>query len=319
MVTRRAVNSSVGQALPWLVAAFLVLAASVLIAGWLNNTAENADQDTLDRGADAVQSNVEEQVRILELAGTGTLSLAGQSVEDLDLARMVSAIDITILTPLLDVVQYPVDENGVGEGEAILPELQSGYDLVGVEFPALDLTFEEFERLAARGQAFFSPPFATNDPDRLDYFVAIPVSDELGHHLVGVVFRPDRMVAAAAQAAGENQYAVDVIDTRFDDQLVVSIGEATRSLEAHRSPEGIETALELVVRPAEEFRFAQSPWVGGLVVGTGVLVAMLLVWMGKMAKSRSEELTERLRLAHVYCRWRSLLRAGPSSARRAST
>ena len=285
-----------GQSLPWLVAAVLVVVGSGLIAVWLNVTAANADRDTLRRGADAINSSVEEQIRILEMAGSGTLSLSGQSLENLDLQEMVSKIDISVLTSLLDVVQYPMDESGAGDGDYLLVGIQSGRDL-DIDLPVIDLTWDEFQELLDSGDAFFSAPFPTTDPDRLDYLVAIPSMSNGEGSLVGVLFRPDRMLQSAMEAAGEDQYAVWAVDTRYDNQVIVEIGTPLGDLEERRCPEGVKTALELVVRPGEGFPFAQSPWIPGLVIGTGFAIALLLMLMGRMARSRAAELAERLRLA----------------------
>ncbi len=269
---------------------------SGLVAAWLNATAANADRDTLSRGADAVQSNVEEQVRILELAGTGTRSLAGQPVDEVDLSSMVGEIDLSVLTSLLTVVSYPVDENGAGPGERLL-DIESGLPHFDFEIPNVDLSLAEFEELRADGNAFFSAPFSTDGSERLDYIVAIPADTDGRRQLVGIAFRPDRMLKSALAAAGEGQYAVDLIDVRFDGKLVATLGSSSSALEMRRSPDGVKTALELIVRPGPDFHFAQTPWVPALVVGTGVVIALLLVWMGRMVKARSEDLAERLRLA----------------------
>ncbi len=293
MVTRRAANSRVGQSLPWFVAAVLVVVGSGLIALWLNNTAATADQDTLERGADAIASNFEEQIRILELAGTGAGSLAGQPLAEVDVISMLSQVDITVLRSMLAVVSYPFDENGAGQGRFLLDDFQP----VGFDVPPIELSLSEFDELIASGQAFLSQPFHTDDPDRLDYVVAIPVTLADGVELVGVVFRPDRMLDSAVEAAGEGQYAVEVVDTRYGNQVVVAAGEPAAAMETSRIPEDILAALEVVVRPATGFPSVRSPWISRLVVGTGVLIALLLVWMGRMVKARAGELAERLRLA----------------------
>ncbi|MDX2343836.1 MAG: HAMP domain-containing sensor histidine kinase [Acidimicrobiia bacterium] len=296
MVTRRAADSRVGQSLPWFVAAVLVVVGSGLIALWLNNTAATADQDTLERGADAVASNIEEQIRILELAGTGAGSLAGQPLADIDVISMLSQVDITVLRSLLAIVSYPFDQDGAGQGEFLLNDFQD-LQIVNFEVPSIDVSLAEFEDLITSGQAFLSQPFHTDDPDRLDYVVAIPVTLADGVELVGVVFRPDRMLDSAVEAAGEGQYAVEVVDTRYGNQVVVAAGEPAAAMETSRIPKDILAALEVIVRPAAGFPSVRSPWISRLVVGTGVLIALLLVWMGRMVKARAGELAERLRLA----------------------
>ncbi len=286
--------SKVGQTLPWFVAALLVVLVSVGIGAWLSGTAQTSDRDTLNRGADAIHSTVEEQIRILQLAGTGASSLSGQPVDEIDLNVIVKQIDISVLRSLLGVVAYNVDANGVSDGRFIL---DVDNNLPTFEPPQIDSSVADVEALIKSGDAFFSAPFHTTDPDRLDYVVAMPVQSEDGLQLIGVAFRPDRMVDAAIEAAGEGQYAVEVIDLRYGNQLVLSKGVTASALEARRTPEGVKTALEIIVHPGEEFHFAQSAWIVVLVIATGVVIALLLVWMGSMAHARAESLTERLRLA----------------------
>jgi len=297
MFSPRVTNSSVGQTLPWFVAALLVVLGSGLIAVWLNATALKSDRDTLFRGANAIQSSVEEQIRILQLAGTGTRSLVGQSIDEIDLTAIVNEIDISVLTSLLAVVTYPVDASGAGKGAPLLDIGSPLLSSVNFEVPEIEISLEEFRELQDSGNVFFSQPLVADGGGRIDYVVAMPVESDSGLQLIGVAFRPDRMLMSAVEAAGEGQYAVDVIDVRFDDQLVLSMGEPASELEEIRSPDGTKRALDLVVRPGEEFHFAQSPWIVILVLATGLAIALLLVWMGRMAKARSESLAERLRLA----------------------
>jgi signal transduction histidine kinase len=296
MLSPRIANSSVGQTLPWFVAALLVALGSGLIAMWLNATALKSDRDTLARGADAIQSSVEEQIRILQLAGTGTRSLAGQPIDEIDLTAVVKEIDISVLRSLLAVVAYPVDAAGAGKGAPLL-DIDSPLSNVDFEVPDIEISLAEFRDLQEEGEMFLSQPLVVSDSERLDYIVAMPIDSDIGPQLIGVAFRPDRMLSSAVEAAGEGQYAVDVIDVRFGNQLVLSIGEPASELEEVRSPDGTKRALDLVVRPGEEFHFAQSPWIVILVLATGMVIALLLVWMGRMAKARSESLAERLRLA----------------------
>lgn len=289
-------SNPVGQALPWFVAAFIVLSASGLIAAWLNATAVTADRDTLSRGADAVQSTVEEQIRILQLAGTGTQSLAGQSIDDVNLQAIVDEIDISVLSSLLAVVSYPVDENGAGPGTDLLP-ISSRLAALDFAIPEIELTLAEFEEFQQTGDVFFSQPIQSADGDRIDYIVAMPVEGETGRQLIGVAFRPDRMLGSAIEAAGEGQYTVDVVDLRYDEQVVLSMGERASDMSARRVPDGVKTALELVVYPGEDFPFAQSPWIVATVIFGGFVIALLVLWMGKLSRARAESLAEQLRLA----------------------
>ncbi|MEA2002941.1 MAG: hypothetical protein U9N84_13785, partial [Actinomycetota bacterium] len=85
-----------GQGRSWLLAAIIVVVSAFGIALWLNATAAKVDRDTLNRGADAVTADIEEQIRILSLAGTGAKSLVGQSFDEIDLARMADQLDISV-------------------------------------------------------------------------------------------------------------------------------------------------------------------------------------------------------------------------------
>ena len=294
MVTQRAPSNSVGQSLPWFVAAVLVVVASVFVALWLDSTAAKVDQGTLDRGADAVTANIEEQIRILELAGTGTQSLVGQSLEELDLAQMVTQIDTSVLTALMGVVRYPIDDEGATAGEFI----DLGLSPLTFDVPAIAVSPEEIEGLDQSGDAFLSAPVTTTDPDRLDYVVAVPVETSAGWEMIGVVFRLDRILRSALEGAGEEQYAARVEDIREEGRVVVAFGEQTGSLEVRRAPDGVKRQLALFVAPGPEFPFSQSTWVPALVAMTGLVIALLLAWMGRMAQARAADLAERLRLAH---------------------
>jgi signal transduction histidine kinase len=291
----RLTTSSVGQKLPWLVAALLVVMGSGVVAVWLNATAMQSDRDTLSRGADAIESNVEEQLRILELAGIGTRSLSGQEFDQLDVQALVRQINFTVLTSLLGVVSYPVDENGSRVGQFLsLGVVQ----LPNFEPPEIVLSREEIARLYDSQQLYFSEPFASAGSDLRNYVATLAVDvQDRGIQLVGVAFRPDRMLDLAVQAVGADQYAAEVVDPRYDNVVVAAIGEAARSLEEVRVPDSVPNAFELVVKPGPDFPFAQSWWIVVLVVATGVVIATLLVWMGRMAESRSKGLAESLRLA----------------------
>ncbi|MCP3993733.1 MAG: HAMP domain-containing histidine kinase [bacterium] len=295
MVPSRAENSRWGQSFPWLIAAALVVAGSGFIALWLNTTASNTDRDTLNRGADAVQSAVEEQVRILELAGTGSASIISQRLGEIDVSALIGQIDITVLRSLTAMVVYPIGPDGIEPGEFFRLGLM---DNPVFPIPVISATRAELESIRTAGEAFLSAPFTTTDIERHEYVVAMPIEVEDGLQLIGVVFRPDRMLASAVEAAGESQYAVDVIDARHGDMLIVSHGDPTSDLVTRRSPDGLRGALDLIVRPGQDFALAASPWITAIVIGTGLMIALLLVWMGKMAGARQNELAERLRLAH---------------------
>lgn len=268
---------------------------SLLVAAWLNATAANADRDTLSRGADALQSNVEEQLRILALGGIGTRSLTGAKIEELNLDALIGQLDYTVLSSLLGVLSYPVDEDGSREGKFLLLGVIRVPDF---DPPELVLTPAEIDDLLATGDLLFSEPFVSSNPDRLDYVMALATDvDGTGVQLVGVAFRPDRMVGSALEAAGEGQYAARLIDTRLDGEPVLSLGTASSSLEEIRRPFGGDSPLELAILPGPDFPFAQSPWIVILAAATGVVIALLLVWVGQMAESRSQGLAERLRMA----------------------
>jgi signal transduction histidine kinase len=283
----------IGQGLSWFVAASIVVAASGLVAYWMHDTAHNVDRDTLNRGADAITANIEDQVRILSLAGTGTRSLVGQSIDDIDLAQLTSSIDTSVLTSLLAVVSYPVTSDGATEGRFI------DLDFMPLDFdvPQIEITFAEVETLLESGDAFLSSPITTTDPQRLDYVVALPFETEDGVQLIGVVFRLDRMLRSAVVSAGGDQYAVEVIDPRNGNQTVAEVGTISNGLAAPRSPEGLDNQLQIVVYPGSGFPFTESMWIYWLVVASGLIVALLLMWMARMAKARADELAERLRLA----------------------
>ncbi len=271
----------------------LVVVAGVFVALWIDTTAAKVDQGTLDRGADAVTANLEEQIRILELAGTGTQTLLGQSLQEADLASITSKLDTSVLTALVGVVVYPVTDEGARHGSRI----ELGLSPFDFEVPTLAVSPAQIAELLDSGDAFLSPPVATNDPERSDYVVAIPVRADAELELIGVIFRLDRMLETSLASAGEGQYAARVEDLRID-QEVVSMGDPVGDLEVERSPDGVKRQLALFVAPGPEFPFSQSGWVPAVVVAVGLVVASLLVWMGRMAQARADDLAERLRLAH---------------------
>ncbi|MEA2001571.1 MAG: HAMP domain-containing sensor histidine kinase, partial [Actinomycetota bacterium] len=260
---------------------------------WLNATAAKVDRDTLNRGADAVTADIEEQIRILSLAGTGAKSLVGQSLDDIDLAQMADQLDISVLRSLIAIVTYPVTAEGAAVGEFITLDFQPE----GFPAPEIDMSLAEVEELLETDEAFLSAPVTTLDPGRLDYVALMPVEGAGGIELVGVVFRIDRMLGDAVDAGGEGQYSAVVTDPDYGNQVVAAVGDPVGDIEAARSPQGLKGELGLVVRPGPDFPFSQSVWIPGLVIGVGFLVALLLVWMAKMVRTRSEDLAERLRLA----------------------
>lgn len=289
----RAPATSFGQSLPWLVAALLVMAGAVLIAIWMDATTAKVDRDTLERGAAAVEANIEEKVRILELAGTGTQSLVGQSITDIDITQIASQIDISVLSSLLAVVQYPMSEDGAGVGSHIdLRLLPSNFPV-----PRLDIAWDHALQLSRSGEPFLSKPVATSDPDRLDYVVATPVKTDAGLEVIGVVFRIDNMLESAVAAAGAGQYAATVVDTRHGDLVVGVSGQPTGEMVATRAPSGLQGHLNVLVRPGVDFPFTKSSWTSPVVIGVGVVIALLLMLMARMAKARAADLEQRLRLA----------------------
>ncbi|MDJ0925909.1 MAG: HAMP domain-containing sensor histidine kinase, partial [Acidimicrobiia bacterium] len=293
MASQRAFVGTAGQSILWFVAALLVVSGSVLVASWLSSTSNKVDRATLDRGADAMSANIEEQIRLLELAGTGAQSLVGQPTGQLDITGLVSQIDTSVFQALLGVVSYPVTDAGVLEGKHV------DLDLTPFDFavPQIEVTLEEVEELSGTGHAFFSRPLMTTDPDRFDYVVAIPV--ELGEdtQLVGVVFRPDKVLDAAVEGTGEGQYAAELVDRRHGDLVVASNGQPAADLESRRSPDGTSGYLDILVRPGTDFPFSQSGWIPALVIAGGILIALLLIWVGRISQARAADLAERLRLA----------------------
>ncbi|MDJ0664794.1 MAG: HAMP domain-containing sensor histidine kinase [Acidimicrobiia bacterium] len=294
MTNRYLTESQRELSLPWVVSAALVAIGSVLIATWMNTTAVAANSDTLSRGADAVKSAIEEQVKVLELAGTGTASMIGTPITEFDLETVVKRMDVTLLRSMLAAVIYPVGTEGVEEGTFIAPGL---IQVPGLEVPVLEIDRYSVEQLAAAGEIYLSPPIHTTDADRLDYVLALPEGSGEDLRLIAMVFRPDRMLDGAVDATGGDQYAVNLIDVRYDDQLIVSMGQPSSGLITRRQPDGLQGALQVEVQPGEEFPFASSDWLTATVVVTGWVIASLLVLMGRMARARARDLSERLRLA----------------------
>ena len=292
MAIRRVSESQWGLSLPWLAAAVLVLAGSILVALWMNSTAMTADRDTLNRGADAVQSAIEEQVKVLKLAGTGTASMIGTPMTEFDLETVIKQMDVTLLRSMLAGMIYPVGPERVEEGTFVAPGL---IQLPNLEVPSIEASRESIESIAASGEVFLSPPLHATDPDRIDYVLALPDGEGDSLQLIAILFRPERMLGGAVDAG--DQYAVDLVDARHDDRVIVSLGEPSAGLVARRQPDGLHGALQIDVRPGERFPSASSPWVTATVVLIGVVIASLLVWMGRMARTRAEEMAERLRLA----------------------
>ena len=77
---------------------------------------------------------------------------------------------------ILAVVRYPVSVTGTGSGSVVDLGLRS------VDFPVPDVTVSlaDFEESLGVGEAFFSDPVTTTDPDRQDYVVAIPAASDAG-------------------------------------------------------------------------------------------------------------------------------------------
>lgn len=274
-------------------AALLVILGGIGVAYWIDATAISVDRDRLSRGADAVRANVDEQLRILELAVTGTDSLVGKHLDDTDLVNIVSAIDTSSLASILSVVSYPVTEEGTGDGGHVIDEVMP----TSFGVPPIDVSRAEVADLLASGDAFLSEPVVISDAGRNDYILGRATEKEGRLELIGVLFRLDSVLQTAVDLAGEGEYSVAVRDLRQDSRAVIAYGDPVGTLQAVRSPSDFHGALDFVVRPSAGFPFSQSSWTVGVVVGTGVLIALLLVWMARMVRARARELEERLRLA----------------------
>ncbi|MDJ0497553.1 MAG: HAMP domain-containing sensor histidine kinase [Acidimicrobiia bacterium] len=294
MATQRASNGPLSQSLPWLIAAALVFLISLFVMLWMNATAVTADSDRLDRGADAVQSAIEEQVKVLQLAGTGTASMVGTPMTEFDLESVVRRMDVTLLRSMLAAIVYPVGPESAEPGTFIAPGLIQVRDL---EVPSIEVSRAEVEELVSAGDVYLSPPLHTKDPERFDYIMGIPDGSGEDLRLIAVLFRPDRMLSGAVDATGGDQYAVTLVDARLDDQRIVSLGEPSSDMKERRQPAGLQGALQIEVAPGERFPFSASAWMPQTVVIGGLVIAALLVWMGSMARARARDFAERLRLA----------------------
>ena len=205
VTNRYLAESQRGLSLPWVVSAALVVMGSVLVATWMNTTAVAADSDTLSRGADAVQSAIEEQVKVLELAGTGTASMIGTPITEFDLESVIRRMDVTLLRSMMAAAIYPIGPEGVEEGTFIAPGL---IQVPSLDVPTIEIDRTTVEQLAATGEVYLSPPIHTTDEDRLDYVLALPEGSGADLRLIAMVFRPDRMLDGAVDATGGDQYAV---------------------------------------------------------------------------------------------------------------
>jgi len=282
----------------WIIAALLVLVAAVAGGYLLDRTNRQADEERLVRGSEAVELNIETEIRTLEMVVGGIDALATESFDPHDLTKLAVDVDANLLASLVAVVTYPITDDGIGNGESLIP-IRPSED---VTVPALHLSPDEGSALVAQDRPFLSAAYQEEGKPGVRMIAVVPALIDNRDVLLGAIFLVDHMVEQALVAAGVNRYAASVIDTRFNDQVIVTVGTPSRSSTVRIAPLGLAGLVDIVVMPGREFPFSSSNWTRFLSLAVGLTIGSLILALGRMARARAKEMEQKLILAEEHDR-----------------
>jgi len=282
----------------WALAAFLVVVASLAGGYQLNHTATRADEDRLQRGADAVKQNLETEIQTLQMVIGGVDALATGNVDPQDLEGVATAFDPNLLTSIVALVSYPVTDQGVVNGEVLLPIRMGETVLV----PDLNIPADESRDLIEQSRPFLSPSYEEEGQEGVRMVAVVPTHLEGEPVMVGAIFLVDQMLSRALFAVGRDEYAATIVDMRFDGAAIATAGSPSSDASVRVAPIGLAGLIDVLVSPGQDFPYASTPRTryGALVVG--VTIALLLLALGWMTWARGLEMERRLRLADEHDR-----------------
>ena len=284
-----------GSGRAWALTAFFVLAISIAIALWSDQTGANVDSYRLERGAEAVSRNLESEIRVVEMAANVVVAAAVATENPEDFAAIAVTTDPEVLGSLVALVSYPVTEDGTGPGTAFFLVANAGE----VSVPDLGLPGIVTDALVRENVPFLSRAYTEPGSDGVRMVVVVP-TQQLGEGvLVGAIFRADLILDNAMAAVSGNEYAAKLLDRRFDDSVITTSGTPSGSESVRLSPVGMAGMVDIVVSPGPGFPYSRSPIVPLIALGLGLTIALLLLRLASLTRARTREMNERLELARM--------------------
>ena len=279
----------------WATAAFLVLASSIAMALWFDHSAANVDEYRLERGAEAISRSLESEIRIIEMASNVVVAAAVASDNPEEFAAIAITADPEVLGALVALVSYPVTEDGTGRGTAFF--LANADRDVAV--PDLGLPAILTDALVREDVPYLSPAYTEPDSEGVRMIAVVPAEERGEPVLVGAIFLADRMLANAMATATEDEFAGALLDRRFGDSVIASIGTPDGSDSVRLSPVGLAGMVDIVVSPSDGFPASRSLTVPLVALALGLIIALLLLRLASLTRARTREVNERLELART--------------------
>ena len=284
-----------GSGRAWAAAAFFVLAISIAIALWFDQTGASVDEYRLERGAEAISRNLESEIRVIEMASNVVVAAAVATDDPEDFAAIAVTADSEVLGALVALVSYPVTEDGTGPGKAFFL-VASAED---VSVPDLGLPGILTDALVRENVPFLSPAYTEPGADGVRMVVAVPAQQFGETVLVGAIFQADVILDNAMAAVSDDEYAAELLDRRFNDSTITASGTPGGSESVRLAPVGMAGMVDIVVYPGAGFPSSRSAIVPLLALGLGLIIALLLLRLASLTRARTREMSERLELARL--------------------
>lgn len=280
----------------WVAAALLVLASAIAVAVWADQTASSVDRNNLERGAEAVNRNLESEIRVVEMASDVIVAAAAAADDPEDFASVAITTDPVVLESLIGLVSYPITEMGTGEGHVFFqvnPEQE-------VAAPDLGLPAIVTSTLVEEDVPYLSPAYREAGTSDVRMVVVVPSVQSGESVLVGAIFLPNRILDRAVSSVGEDEYSAILLDRRFGGQLITSTGTPTGKDIIRFSPVGFAGLIDLEVMGGTAFSYSRSPWIPAVSLTVGITIALLLLGLASMTRARTREMRGRLELARLH-------------------
>lgn len=279
----------------WAAAALLVLISAVAIAVWSDQTAVHVDRLRLERGAEAVNRNLESEIRVVEMAANVIVAAAAAAENPEVYASLAATNDPEVLDALVGLVVYPIADTGTGEGDVFF-EVYPEQEVIA---PDLGLPGIVTDKLVEEDVPYLSPAYTDPGSDEVRMVVVVPVDESGSPALVGAIFLPYRILENAVTKVAVDEYAAALLDQRFSDQVVTSIGTPTGSDIIRSSPVGMAGLVDVEVMAGSAFPYSRSPLIPFLSLTIGATISLLLLGMALLTRARTREMNERLELARA--------------------